>query len=358
MKIGLMHNLYGAYSRGGAETVVKMMAADFKKAGQEVFLITTKPREKSAALPAETPVAADDLKIYYLDSAFYNLADLPKTQRLAWHINNIFSFKKYRLIKKILQVEKPDLVITHNLVGLGFLAPAALHKLGIRHEHFLHDIQLIHPSGLMIWGEEKKIDSFGAKIYQALTRFLFSQAAKVISPSAWLLQLHEQRGFFQKAAKEVRPFIWPQAIVPHSKLTTGFKKFLFIGQIEQQKGVFLLIEAFKKLPNPDISLTFAIRSGGQSLAAAQQAALGDKRIKFLGPLSYEETETIKAASDCLVVPSLCYENSPTTIYGARASGLPVIAAAIGGIPEIIGSENKLFQPGNIDDLRKKMGECL
>ncbi|MFA5000122.1 MAG: glycosyltransferase [Patescibacteria group bacterium] len=400
MKVALIHNLYGIYSRGGAETVVEMMAADFKKAGHEVFLITTKPRK--TATDGEKPTDENNgLKIYYLNSKFYNLAELSALPRLFWHLGNIFSFRKYAQIKKILKKEKPDLVVTHNLMGLGFMVPAAIRNLKIKHEHFLHDIQLLHPSGLMLWGQEKKISGLSAKIYRLLTRALFAPPEKIISPSRWLLDLHNQYGFFKNSEKEIQPFAWPEAqtssnldqptmqtapdpnqpatqtasrsgqpvtqtasdqagpaesalIKPKQKI----KKFLFIGQIEKQKGIFLLIKAFKKISNPDIKLTIAIRGGGASMAAAKEAATGDKRISFIGPLSYEEAEKIKAANDCLIVPSLCYENSPTVIYGARAAGLRVIAANLGGIPEIIGTNDKLFKPGDEADLQRKIMEMI
>lgn len=354
MKIALFHNLYGEFSHGGAETVVRLMAEKLQAEGQEVFLITTKPRGQAWA------VDADGLKIYYLDSYFYNLSRLPLFIRAFWQIGNIFSGRKYRQIKKILATEKPDLAITHNLMGLGYLSPLAIRHQKIRHEHFLHDIQLLHPSGLMLWGKEKIIDSAAARIYQALTRALFASPAKVISPSAWLLKMHKDQRFFKNSEMAIEPFAWPTGTTSPSvsspKKTGGAKNFLFIGQIEKQKGVFLLIKAFKKITDPDLSLTFAIRGGGQEITAAKELAASDSRIRFLGPLSYEETESIKAASDCLVVPSLCYENSPTTIYGAHASGLPVIAARIGGIPEIVNENDKLFEPGNEEDLIKKIRE--
>jgi len=337
MKIALLNNLYFPFSHGGAETIVKMMSEDFKKSGQEVFLITTKPRRTATPTPT-------DLKIYYLNSGFYNLAKLPKILRVGWHLANIFSFKKYWQIKKILQAEKPDLVITHNLMGLGFLSARAIRRLKIKEEHFLHDIQLLHPSGLMVYGQEKKINHLAAKIYQYLLRGLLASPAKVISPSRWLLNLHEQRGFFPNSQKEVRPFVWPPAPIKRSPRNDNLKKLLFVGQIETAKGVFLLIDTFKKVPNPNLRLSLAIRDGGQKIEAAKKTAASDRRIEFLGPLTYEETKKIMLASDFLVVPSLCYENSPTVIYGAQAVALPVIASNLGGIPEIIGPNDKLFEP--------------
>lgn len=368
MKIGLIHNLYGTYSRGGAETVVAMMAADYKAQGHEVFIITTKPW--NAPTLEKTDAAGN--RIYYLNSHYYNLGRKTKLFRALWQAANVFSFNKARKIKSLLAAEHPDLVVTHNLIGLGWLTPGVIRRQKIRHEHFLHDIQLLHPSGLMFWGQENLINAPAAQAYQALTRSLIASPQKVISPSRWLLELHHHHGFFSDSETEIKPFNWPldkkandhlnspelSSSEPASKPKKESFRFLFIGQIEEQKGVFLLIEAFKKISDQNIKLTFAVRGGGQSLNEAKRRAAGDQRIEFLGPLSFDETEKIKTASDCLVVPSLCYENSPTVIYGAHAAGLPVIAAAIGGIPEIITSGDSLFIPGNAADLSLKMTEIM
>jgi len=358
MKIGLIHNLYGAFSRGGAETAVALMARAYLKDGHDVFIITTRPygatRAKAAGDAAAGAVPAGNERIYELSSDFYNLGRRLWLYRALWQIANIFSFRKCFAIRNILRREKPDLVVTHNLMGLGALIPGALRGRHIRHEHFLHDIQLLHPSGLMIWGAEKKIDGFAARAYQALTRSLFASPDRVSSPSRWLLDMHTSRGFFKNSETNVRPLTWPQAAEPKPAKKGPAKNFLFIGQIEKQKGIFLLIDAFRKIGGADLKLTIAIRGGGRDLAAARQRAAGDTRIEFCGPLSYEETEALKESSDCLIVPSLCYENSPTVIYGAKAAGLRVIAANLGGIPEITGPNDLLFGPENETDLIEKI----
>lgn len=357
MKIGLIHNLYGELSRGGAETAVKIMADNFLASGNEVFIITTEPKNNHKKNSNTQSADKKSPPIYYLKSEFYNLNRHGLVYRAAWQIHNILSFKSAESVKGILEAEKPDLVITHNLMGPGFMIPKAIKKLNIRHEHFLHDIQLLHPSGLMIFGQEKAINRPWAKLYQALTRHFFASPDKVISPSEWLLEIHKQHGFFKDSEHEVRPFSWPGLKTNPQPKVFPAKNFLFIGQIEKQKGILLLIKAFRNIDNQDITLAIAIRGGGTSLAEAKKLATGDTRIRFLGPLSYEETEKAKADSDCLIMPSLCYENSPTVIYGAHAAGLPVIAARIGGIPELMKPSDLLFNPGDAHDLAKKIRQA-
>jgi len=355
MKIAICHNLYGEFSHGGAETAVHLMISDLKKSGHDVFLITTKPRVKKISVSGnEINDANSDLKIYYIKSEFYNLADLNNFNRVFWHFHNIFSINKYFKIKKILEIEKPDLVITHNLIGLGFLTPLLIRRLKIRHEHFLHDIQLLHPSGLMFYGKENILNSFASRTYQNITKVLFSSVGKVISPSKWLLDMHLNRGFFSKSEAEIKPFKWTPSDNKKNETIKGFKNFLFVGQIEESKGIIFLIKTFKKIAGPELSLTIASRSGGQKIKEAIEMAKDDKRIKIISPLSFEETKSLMEKSDCLIVPSLCYENSPTVIYGAHTAGLRVIASRIGGIPEICNENDLLFEPRNEEDLISKI----
>ena len=88
-------------------------------------------------------------------------------------------------------------------MGIGFLTPLAISNLRIKHLHTLHDIQLLHPSGLMDYGKEEKLNSFFAKTYQFINRYLFKNCHLVISPSDWLLNEHLEKNFFNKTFHDV-----------------------------------------------------------------------------------------------------------------------------------------------------------
>jgi hypothetical protein len=74
-----------------------------------------------------------------------------------WHIIDIFHFASKNKIRQILQTEKPDLVHTHNLMGLGFLIPRLIKKMGLRYIHTVHDVQLVEPSGIILKQKRKKL---------------------------------------------------------------------------------------------------------------------------------------------------------------------------------------------------------
>ena len=359
MKIGLAHNLYKPYAKGGAEKVVEKMTADFLNEGHEVFIISTEPKKKSSKKNSDA-ANSDGIKkekIYFIPSSYYDLGDKAKALRLFWHFSNFCNPKRKIKIEKILDIEKPDLFITHNLVGVGFFLVDILKKRKIKHEHFLHDIQLLHPSGLMFSGEEKLIESKPAKIYQGLTRSIFKDVAKVISPSRWLLNEHLKKGFFGKSETEIRPLHKLSEIKTRTEQEQDSKngKFLFVGQIEKHKGVFFLINTFKKIDDTNISLTLI--GNGQDFEQAKKLAENDKRINFLGRVESDVIKTEMEKAGTLIAPSLCYENSPTVIYEARAQGLPVIASRLGGIPEIIANQELLFSAGDVESLSQKIKAC-
>lgn len=366
MKIALAHNLYEPYAKGGAEKVVKEMAEKLLAEGNDVFIITTEPKKKSliksGAKSSDVLTkseAKNNLKKYYLPSSYYNLNKIPKALRFFWHLNNFYNPKKEKEIERLLNSEKPDLIISHNLIGIGFFLTKIAEKLKIKHQHFLHDIQLLHPSGLMMVGEEKKVDSLVAKQYQKLTRKYFSASEKIISPSVWLLEEHIKRGFFENKETEIRPLRKFEGETRAQNENEGEvkksnlgKTFLFVGQIEKHKGIIFLIKTFKLLEDQEAQLK--IIGDGCDLKEAKNMAGNDKRFIFLGRLNSEEVKAEMKKASALIVPSLCYENSPTVIYEANELNLKVLASNIGGIPEIIKNNDILFEAGNEEDLLEKL----
>ncbi|MFH1173097.1 MAG: glycosyltransferase [bacterium] len=70
----------------------------------------------------------------------------------------------------------------------------------------------------------------------------------------------------------------------------------------------------------------------------------------------QELKKLIANSLAVVVPSLWYENAPFSVYEPMALGKAVIGSDLGGIPELIESNQTglLFQAGNADDLAEKI----
>jgi len=136
-------------------------------------------------------------------------------------------------------------------------------------------------------------------------------------------------------------------------------RVLFAGWIIPIKNVTGLLEAARIVREgaPEFSLHLAGGPYRQDYLEAlrrRAAELGlAAHVKFLGSLSREELSRELAAACCLVLPSF-QENRPMAVAEAMAAGVPVVASAVGGVPEMIeeGKSGYLVdphRPGQIAD---------
>ena len=358
MKICLISNLYSPYNRGGAEQVVKNTVDGLLEKGHEVVVITARPRQSGVWGLSETP----HLKIYafFPFNFFFYGNDFahPSWLRFFWHILDTFNLHSYFVVRRILQQEKPDVVHTHNLKGLGFLIPLAIKKLNLFHVHTLHDVQLVEPSGIIITTQKK---SFFYEIfrqaYEKICRVLFGSPQVVISPSKFLLEFYEKRNFFPHSRKLVvpNPVISKTGIFSSRPPRQPFT-FLYLGQIEEHKGVLFLIDAFKLFSSSFPQVNLLAVGAGSKLEEARKLAGGQEQIIIKGRVDRGDLSQIFSSADLTIVPSLCYENSPTVIFESFAHGVPVLASSIEGVAELIkdGENGLTFLAGNKESLISKL----
>lgn len=333
MKICLISNLYPPISRGGAEKVAERVAHGFHRAGHEVFVISTRPWDGWSSL---RPRVSEEggIKVYrfYPLNLFYYLNDYKHHSlwRMKWHFWDMFNFHSRGVVKKVLEQEKPDLVMTHNLMGIGYLIPGIIKKFGIKHVHTLHDVQLSVPSGLILKNQENNRQQkiFLRKWYESICRWLFDSPDVVISPSKWLLDFYMEKGFFKNSKKVVLPNPVSGAL-PLGRDGLALKgglQLLYLGQIEEHKGILFLIKALKQMAG---DWQLHIVGNGSKMGEVKKIVGDDKRFTVHGKLPQEKIDEIFNQVDLTIVPSLCYENSPSVIYESLAAGVPVLAAKIG-----------------------------
>ena len=348
MKICLLNNIYPPFDRGGgSEQVTANLAQGLQEAGHQVIIITTRPVNQP------NPQKANH---YYLASYFPLLHILSKPARLIWHARDMFCLLKAWRVRKILLQEKCDLIISNNLMGLGHLVPRLAHT-DQPWVHILHDAQLLHPSGLLYWGQEPIIDSLPAQLYQAWNRYCFKKVALIISPSHWLLQLHQSKKMFgsAKVIQLFNPFDLPKTLEQRQPSTTF--NFLSVGQIVQHKGIAVLLRAWselnQRLGDKQSRVKLIIVGSGPWLDQAKSLAKDQTNIDWLGKLPNTEVQTIMRQAHCLLVPSLTYENSPTVVFEAYHNNLPVIGSNLGGLQELL-TEQASFTANDTMALSHKM----
>lgn len=134
-------------------------------------------------------------------------------------------------------------------------------------------------------------------------------------------------------------------------------QFLFIGRLENVKGVDILIKAARLLPT---NKKWHISIGGsgtkrEELELLVQQNNLSKNVSFLGAIDDKELALSMLSSDCLVIPSRS-ESLPLVLIEAANASLPVIAADVGDCKRMI-STYKIgfsFKREDTTDLSRKM----
>jgi glycosyltransferase involved in cell wall biosynthesis len=121
---------------------------------------------------------------------------------------------------------------------------------------------------------------------------------------------------------------------------SGVVRFGFAGRWDPVKGVHVLVEAFKRLPQDlpvtlDVCATAHGRVGEKYRDRVQRSGLGDPRIRILPPIPHKEVAAFLSGLDAVAVPSQWLETGPLVVLEAFAAGTPVIGSALGGIRELV-----------------------
>ncbi|HCC23140.1 TPA: hypothetical protein DF272_03100 [Candidatus Falkowbacteria bacterium] len=350
MKIVIINNLFKPYNIGGAEKIVELQATAWSSA-HDVTIITTSPFKGISSLK----LSADETETYaYKILRFFPLNlyhyldghDFFWFARLIWNFFDVFNLHSYLVIRQKLAEIKPDMVVFHNLKGIGYLLGLLSRK--YRCVMILHDVQYAIPSGLLLKSEETKNSELNG-LYCDINRHLFSGVQKVIAPSQWLLNFYRDKGLFSLA----KTYKVPNPITGHGSFSGSRTlhqplKLLFVGQIEDHKGLDWASN------NLGSEIELDIVGSGSQLQNLRDKYPSKPSIRFHGRLDNPNLTQFYQQADYLLVPSRCYENYPTVILEAFAHGLPVIGVSHGGVPELVEEEKTgfLFESGVGDSLVK------
>lgn len=145
----------------------------------------------------------------------------------------------------------------------------------------------------------------------------------------------------------------------------NLNKIMFAGATIKEKGIDLLLEAFKELNNlmPNLELHIYGDASLWGMTQGVKKHADALRVFFHGKVSKEEL--IKAYSEsalCIIptVPELYQESLPRSSLEAQACGCPVIGTKSGGLPETFLDQQTgfLVDPLSVDNLVKTIKEAL
>jgi glycosyltransferase involved in cell wall biosynthesis len=195
-------------------------------------------------------------------------------------------------------------------------------------------------------------------IWRILTKWVIARTAVVAPVSGELLDIIRGLGTPEGKCRLPRFGVDIDMFHPaKAKADNGPEvRLLFVGSLTQRKGLNDLLEALDDPALENVRLTIVGEGlhGSQFMEMCERLGLMD-RTDWKGLLPPLEVAAVMRSSDILCLPSYM-EGRPNAVNEAMASGLPVIATRVGGIPDMApeGKTALLFDAGNMPQLR----QCL
>ena len=348
------------YIKGGADIVFFNTMKLLQSHGNTVIPFTIKH-------PKNLPSQYED---FFVDAP--EIRDMKSVTRKIKSIPRFISNPdaKHKL-EKLLQVVRPDIAHIHNIFnGLSMSILPVLHKHHIPVVITMHDTRFVCPSSyFMLRGnwctncrKSLHLNCLFKRCYQdsitisAMSTlemihkdFLFNYN-KYIDRYIFLcnryLDLHAQyRKHFAKKGTILPNFYNNLSSTTPEVKHDGY--FLYYGRLAPEKGIGILIEALKSLPNT------CFKIAGTGPMRNQIESLNLPNVEYLGFVSGKDLTTLIENAKFTIVPSLWEENNPMTIIESYGLGTPVLGARIGGIPEIIKDRRTglIFEPNNAQSLK-------
>lgn len=134
----------------------------------------------------------------------------------------------------------------------------------------------------------------------------------------------------------------------------GATDLLFVGRLDQVKGVMVLFDALVTLLERGVDVRLSLVGDGPQRdeleRRCERLRLGE-RVRFLGYQNADQVQRHLERCDVFVLPSFA-EGVPVSLMEAMARRRPVIATAVGGVTELVspGESGLVVPPGNVEAL--------
>ena len=193
--------------------------------------------------------------------------------------------------------------------------------------------------------------SWRNRVYEVLQRRAFRRFDAVVAVSRSLGERLGRAGV-ARARLHVVPNVWRrfspalERNVARDALGLPREGFVvgWVGRLSAEKGPDVLLDALPALNSLPLTVGI-IGEGVEQQALLERAArLGGgsaERIRWLGAVT--DAERVFPAFDVCVLSSRT-EGTPVVLLEAMASGVPVVATSVGGVPDVVSDQEALLVP--------------
>jgi glycosyltransferase involved in cell wall biosynthesis len=222
----------------------------------------------------------------------------------------------------------------------------------------------------------------GAEVFAdrgtALTRFLLNHVDHLIAISTFtlskILKITKPRSYsvipysFNQEKFRPVPLDVIRGVREKWSISENCRVVLFVGRLVERKGVQILLRALADIAGAHPNVRAVVAGDGpmreQLEARADQLNVASHTV-FTGFVSEEELNALYKVATVFVLPSICDSSGETEGLGvvlleAMANDLAVVASQVGGITDIITSQQigRLVEPGNSKQLAQAINDIL
>ena len=202
------------------------------------------------------------------------------------------------------------------------------------------------------------LDTFKGAFYSLLERALMNNTELFLFESAFARDTYQRTiGIPKGLVRCVFNGVTADEFDPIVKAADA-TDVVYVGEFRHIKGADLLIDAVARLRAGGKPVTLTLGGDGEEMDAlkAQVQKLGlTEAVRFIG---HVKARYGFSKGGLLVVPSRG-DSMPYVVIEAAAAGIPMVAAKVGGIPEIFGPHtDALFAPSNADAMADAIKTAL
>ncbi len=193
-------------------------------------------------------------------------------------------------------------------------------------------------------------------IFSFFQKKVYKKADRIIALSTEIQEIIQNKIPKQKEKVVFIPnFVDSNEFVPQKK---NSNKILFVGRLDKEKNLELLIEVLGELKNKFDFELHAVGEGPERKKLELKAKKTGIKHKFYGFVSHNKLPLFFGSSAVFVLPSL-FEVMPVVVLEAMSSECAVIASNAFGIKDQIGSkEGLIFEQENKNELKQHLISVL
>jgi glycosyltransferase involved in cell wall biosynthesis len=299
---------------GGLEQVVLALATGQKETGHDVGVVMLLERGV-----AEPPLASE------LDAAGIPIIRVVLPAR---------AFRSQRrAVLEICRLATPDVLHTH-----GYLPDVLAASFGRKFS--AARVSTVHGFTGGSWRN---------RFYEWLQRRSYARFDAVVAVSRRLaIDLapsrlsHEAPIVLQNALGPMNEELSPESARQELNLSIELFHIGWVGRVSREKGADILIEALPRLEDIDVRVTLIGEGAERRRLEQRTKELGiENRVSWLGEVA--QASRLFPAFDVFVNSSRT-EGTPITLLEAMRAGVPVVATAVGGVPDVVSPDDALLIP--------------